>query len=229
MDYKSLQRHLLRYNPWPARPALGPELSALSPAVPHLVQWWWRFVVLEKKPSASKFSSTNIPQTSHSTAPQRPGHGCGCRAGQPRLPETLGENTSKTTVKHSWISFVIGAWEEIFRINGGYNSPKASQHGHRKIHGANRDDFVQLPWFPENIPPTALHQMPLSGTLDLGHPTLLQNASKKHLKSSKHMRDMKHMGRYETTLGVERGGVWNLIAWLGVLSIRRDDPWPHDL
>ena len=66
------------------------------------------------------------------------------------------------------------------------------------------DDFVQVP--------TAPRQMPRSGTLDLGHPTLLQNASKKHLKSSKHMRDMKHMGRYETTLGVERGGVWNLIA-----------------
>ena len=119
---------------------------------------------------------------------------------------------------------MIGAREEIFRINGRYNSPKASQHGHRKIHGANRDDFVQLPWFPENIPPTALHQMPLSGTLDLGHPTLLQNASKKHLKSSKHMRDMTHKGRYETTLGVERGEVWNLIARLGVSSIRRDDP-----
>ena len=34
----------------------------------------------------------------------------------------------------------------------------------------NMDDFVQVP--------TAPRQMPRSGTLDLGHPTLLQNASK---------------------------------------------------
>ena len=100
--------------------------------------------------------------------------------------------------------------------NGGYNPPKTSQHRNRKIHEndfGHMGDFVQAPRFPENIPPTAApRQMPLSGTLDLGHPTLLQNASKKHLKSSKHMRDMKHMGRYQTTLGVERSEVWNLIA-----------------
>ena len=99
--------------------------------------------------------------------------------------------------------------------NGDCNPSKASQHRNRKIHENdfdNMDDFVQVPRFLENIPPNAPRQMPLSGTLDLGHPTLLQNTSKKHLKSSKHMRDMKHMGRYETTLGVERGEAWNLIA-----------------
>ena len=40
MDYKSLQRHLDTIHDQLALPcpALGPELSALSPGVPHLVQ-----------------------------------------------------------------------------------------------------------------------------------------------------------------------------------------------
>ena len=91
--------------------------------------------------------------------------------------------------------------------NGGYNPSKASQHRNRKNENdfGHMDDFVQVP--------TAPRQMPRSGTLDLGHPTLLQNASKKHLKSSKQVKhNTKHMGRYQTTFGVERSVVWNLIA-----------------
>ena len=66
------------------------------------------------------------------------------------------------------------------------------------------DDFVQVP--------TAPRQMPRSGTLDLGHPTLLQNASKISKIIQTCETYTKHMGRYQTTFGVERGVVWNLIA-----------------